>query len=86
MLSCNELEMKCEYVMDKQQVLRLLDELLELNPGTLQGDEPIQELGGWNSLAVLGLISIADEKFGKILSPSAIYQAKTVQDIIKLLI
>lgn len=71
--------------MNEQEILLSLDELLELELGSLKGMELLTDLAAWDSLAVIGLIALADEKFQKALSPNAIAEAKTVNDIVILL-
>ena len=68
--------------MDKKAILLLLDEIVELAPGTLNGNESTKE---WDSIAVIGLIALADEQFGKSLSAAQINAANTVDDIVNLL-
>lgn len=68
--------------MEKAEILLFLDEIVELSPGTLKGPEPIKE---WDSIAIISLIALADEHFGKSLSAREISLANTVDDIIVLL-
>jgi acyl carrier protein len=71
--------------MEKNVLLRSLDEVLELEPGTLKGDETLESLDGWNSLAVISFIALADESCGVSLQPSKIANCQTVADLIALL-
>ena len=71
--------------MDRNKLLLCIDELLELDPGTLKGDESLENLEAWDSLAVIGLIALIDEKFNKAVSLSAISEAKSVNDLVALL-
>jgi acyl carrier protein len=70
--------------MNRSQFLRQLDELLELEPGTLKGDEVLAELDGWGSLALLGYMGIVNENFGLIVSPAQISSCSTVDDLLAL--
>jgi acyl carrier protein len=74
-----------EVTMNQQrnQLLMMLDEILELAEGTLKGDELLQSLD-WNSLAVIGFIALCDERFSKIISPGQIAKAKTIEDLLNL--
>lgn len=72
--------------MNKKTVLLALDELLEYDPGTLEGNEQLEGLDGWDSLAVIGLIAIADEQFNIALSPADIQKAETINDVVALLL
>ena len=70
--------------MDRIQFLGLMDELLELDTGTLRGNESLEGLENWNSLAVIGFMALANEHNGIIVSPRSISQCKTVNDLIDL--
>ena len=69
--------------MNKTQVLLLLDDLLEVSPGTLKGNESIQD---WDSIAIIGLIALADERFNKSVSTNQLQTAKTVNDVVNFLL
>jgi len=71
--------------MDKENFLEALEELLELDADSIKGDEALTSLDTWDSLAILGFISFADEKCGKILSVTDINQAQTVNDLYALI-
>ncbi|NRA73975.1 MAG: acyl carrier protein [Rickettsiales bacterium] len=68
--------------MNKKEFLQLIDELLELDSGTLKGDEDLDSLSSWDSLAVLGFITLVDKKFDLVLNPDNIVKAKTINDLI----
>jgi len=70
----------------KKEFLVLFEEIVEEPPGTLTGSEKLREqLVGWNSLAVISFLALVDEHFGITLSPRAIAECKTVNDLIGLL-
>lgn len=70
--------------MEKSEILSMFDDLLELDAGTLKGDESLAELN-WNSLAIIGFIAMADEKYQIALSPKDIINAKTINELIGLI-
>jgi len=70
--------------MDRSQFLILIDELLELEPGTLKGDELLEGLEEWNSLAVVGYMAMVNEHYGLILSSKRLAACTTVNDLIAL--
>lgn len=70
--------------MDRPEFLKQLDELLELEPGTLQGGERLDELQEWNSLAIIGYMALASENFGVIVSPKQIAACVTIDDLVRL--
>ena len=62
-----------------------MDEIVEAEPGTLKESDELLNIEGWDSLAIMGLIAMVDEKFGIALVPEKIASSKTVADIIALL-
>ncbi len=67
--------------MTKSQFLRLVEEVAQEPAGTLQGPELLENLGGWDSLAVVSFIAMVDEQLGMTLQPRAIADCKTVDDL-----
>jgi acyl carrier protein len=70
--------------MDRLQFLEMLDELLELEPGTLKGDEALDSLENWNSLAVIGYMALVNDHFGVIVAPKQIAACTTIDQLIAL--
>jgi len=58
--------------------------MLEMESGTIEGDEPLNDLPGWDSMAIISFIALADSKLGVLVSPAALASARTVEDLIKL--
>jgi acyl carrier protein len=71
--------------MAKMDVLRAIEELLEVDAGTLKGEEGLADLGAWNSLSVLGFIAMADEKYGVAVAAGDLAKCATVNDLVALL-
>jgi acyl carrier protein len=69
--------------MERIEFLKLIDELLELTPGTLSGNEALQAVG-WDSLAVIGFMALCDERFGLQVSPLEIKGCETPADLFDL--
>lgn len=69
--------------MDMPQRLLQLDEILELKPGTLKGDEQLADLEQWDSLAMMSFIALASEQ-GVALSPRQFARCNTVNDLLLL--
>jgi acyl carrier protein len=65
--------------------LYLLDDLLELAPGTVKASDSLESLEGWDSLAVISLMALVDEQFSVRLQPREIAVCKTVADLVALL-
>jgi len=71
-------------MMEDKQFLQLLDQLLELKPGTLTRDSRLED-NGWSSLAAVEFVSLVDEQFDTSVSPNALANCATVNDLIRLL-
>lgn len=68
--------------MTNQEKIALLEDMLELDEGTLTGHTALTEIEEWNSMAKLSLIVLMDEEFSKKLTGYQIKQFTTVQDIL----
>lgn len=62
-----------------------MDELLENEPGTLNGAEALASIPRWDSLAVIGFIALLDQHFGANFPATKIMDCKTVDDLARLL-
>ena len=70
--------------MTREGFLIELDELVELEPGTLKGPEKLEELDQWNSMAMVGFIALADTHNGTKVGPRQVAACLTVDDLLKL--
>jgi len=69
--------------MDAPQFLAELDELFELDPGSITPADHIQDITGWSSLTFMGLIALVDDELGMTLSPDTILGCATVGDLLR---
>jgi len=67
----------------RKDFLVLLDNLLELAPDTLIGDETLADQG-WDSLRLIEFMSLVDAKLGLSISPPVLTKCKTVDDLVAL--
>ncbi len=72
-------------MMTTQEFYRSLEEVLEADDGTITGIESLADLDGWDSLAILGFLAMADSKLGLTIPAQAIAGCASVQDLKKLL-
>lgn len=79
--ACRQLCPNPAFPMSVSAFLLLLDELLEQPAGTLRGDEPLEALPKWDSLAVLGFIVLAEQHFGVSVPASRVNGCRTVADL-----
>lgn len=70
---------------DRKTILIVLDDLLELTPGTLTGSEELKNIEAWDSLAVMAFIAMVDEEFNVMVPPAQLAKSKTVADLITLI-
>ncbi|MCF0247333.1 MAG: hypothetical protein HUJ86_01870 [Synergistes sp.] len=68
--------------MEITKKLAMLEEVMELDEGTLKPEMLLEEIEEYDSLAKLGLIVLMSDEFSKQLSYDGIMQFKTVQDIL----
>lgn len=71
--------------MSKTDFLLLMDELFELDDGTIQGSDELNQIPGWSSLTFIGLIAMVDEECEVTLAPKSIMACQTVDDLIVLI-
>ncbi len=67
--------------MENAKKLELLEEMLDLDAGTLAPEMELADINEWDSMAKLSLIVLIDEECGKKLTSTDIKQFKTIQDI-----
>ena len=67
--------------MNKAEFYQNLDELLELDPGTIKGGDVLTDLEAWDSMTVLSFIAMADEKYGVNIRANRIAECKSVDDL-----
>ena len=70
--------------MSKVEFLNSLGEILEVPPGSLTGDERLEDLEAWTSMAMVSFMAFAHEHFRKTLSPRLFANCETVDDLGKL--
>ncbi len=68
--------------MTQETKIEMLEEMLELDGGSLKPEMNLNEIPEYNSMAKLSLIVMMDEEIGKKLTGEDIQGFKTVQDIL----
>jgi acyl carrier protein len=68
--------------MTRQEFLHELENLLELEPGKLKGDELLSEIPQWDSMMRLNYIMFVEDKFKEVVDGTAVGKAKIVNDLI----
>ncbi len=70
-------------MLTKEQLNSDLESMLEMEPGTIKGDEPLDEIY-WDSMTVVMFIAMADQNYSVAVAPSKLADAKTVSDLYSL--
>jgi hypothetical protein len=70
--------------MTRSEFLLEIDDILGLPPGTLRGNEKLDELQNWDSTSLISLISLAETNNGVSLSLQGVVDCSTVGDLLRL--
>jgi acyl carrier protein len=70
--------------MTRKEFLLEMDDILGLHPGTLRGDEELDELENWDSTSLIGLIVLAETTNDAHISPDDVVGCSTVADLLRL--
>lgn len=71
--------------MDDTKKIELLEEMMDLDEGSLSPETVLNDIDEWDSLAKLSLIVLVDEQYGKKLAGDQIKAFVTVKDILDFL-
>ena len=71
--------------MTEEEKIALLEEMIELEKGTLTPKTKLTDLEEWDSIAILAFIAMIDEEFDKIIKGSQIKKFKTVADALSVM-
>ncbi len=70
--------------MTKQEFYTNLEDIADAPAGSVQGDELLRDLPGWNSLATVMFLTMADSKFATPVPAAKMAVCKTVADLVAL--
>ncbi|WP_443936130.1 acyl carrier protein [Phascolarctobacterium faecium] len=68
--------------MDLQEKIALIEEVLDVEAGSLTSETLLADVEEWDSIAALSLIVMLDEKFEKTVSGAQIKALASVSDIL----
>jgi len=71
--------------MTRADFVRALETELEKPEGTIRPSDTLKDIEGWDSLAALLFMALADSRLGVLVSGEQIAAAKTVEDLLLLL-
>jgi len=70
--------------MTRNDVFHELERLMEIDEGSLKGDENLKNFSQWDSLLVMGYIALIQNKLGIVLGGQNVAKAKTIGDLVAL--
>jgi acyl carrier protein len=70
--------------MNRKEFIEKIEDIIEVEPGDLTGEEELADLEDWDSLAVMGFIAMVDTNFGMTIEAAKIGECKTVNDLLAL--
>lgn len=68
--------------MDIKKKLALIEEALDVEEGSLTAETPLDDVEEWDSIAMLSLIAMLDDEFGKTITGKELRALKSVADIL----
>lgn len=68
--------------MENREKIAKLEEIMELEEGTLMEETSLSDVEEWDSIAAISYIALLDEEFGVSISAKEINSFKTVADAI----
>ncbi len=71
--------------MTTEKKLAMLEDMLEMEPGTLTPETLLEELDAWDSIALISFMALMDDEFGKEVSGAQIKAQKTVDGLLALM-
>lgn len=71
--------------MTEKEKIAMLEEMLELDEGSLSPETSLESINEWDSVAALSLIVLMDEEFGRQLTGKEIKDLKYINDILSLM-
>lgn len=71
--------------MTNEEKITILEELMEVDEGTLTPETLLSNIEEWDSVSFLSFMAMMDEKFSKIVTGSEIKTKETVGDLMQLM-
>ncbi len=70
---------------NKKIILNKIENIIECQPDILTGNEILQEIEGWDSLAIIGIIAMIDQDYSISATSDEIIQCVEINDLITLI-
>jgi len=72
-------------MMNEKEKLALLEDMMDIDEGSLTADMLLNDVEAWDSMAMLSLVVLMDDEFNKVITADQIRQLHTVRDILSLM-
>lgn len=67
--------------MNEQEKIELIAEILEVEPEDVIADKRLEDYDTWDSVAILSVIAVMNDKFNKFPSAKDVLENKTVSEL-----
>lgn len=71
--------------MTNEEKITILEELMEVDEGTLTPETLLSNIEEWDSVSFLSFMAMMDEKFGKVVTGREIKTKETISDLMALM-
>ena len=71
--------------MTKDEKLRFVEGIMDIDEGSLEGDEELSGIGSWDSMSVLGFMTEMSIRFDQIIEIKRIKELATINDLCDLI-
>ncbi len=68
--------------MNAREKMRLLEEVMEMEPGILQPEDRLTDYEEWDSLTVISLLAILDSRQDKKIDINQLKEIRTVEELL----
>ena len=72
--------------MDKEEILSLIENCMDVEESTLSMDAVLSDFEEWDSLTVLAIIAAVDERYNRHLTGEDLKRVKTVSELVELIV
>jgi acyl carrier protein len=72
-------------IMEQNEYLRMLDELFELDPGTLKDEDLLAQQESWDSMRVVEFLDLVEDRLNVTVAPKSLKPCKTMGDLVALM-
>lgn len=71
--------------MTNKEKLQLLEEIMDLEEGTLREDMLLSDIDEWDSISLLSFMAMMDDEFSKVVKGKDIKEKKYVSELLEMM-